>query len=527
MHEFLGKTVSGPCTINAGCITTKPQTIEEIIWKNRLYGFGTTKGISLQPRPGCGDPIIGQIGPSAFINAVGLRNVGAYESAELLSKINVPEDKALVAQIFGESPEECRRTAEILLSYVSAFEINFSCGHTKIGGIVGKDLNLVERIVRVVADLGKDVIVKPLTERIEECIRRTEKAGAKGYTLINTIGPQPYTVDGHNVLYNKVGGVSGKAIMEKALETVREARNVTKLHITAAGGIGTADDIRDAFMAGANSVGLGTRLEGLSTATIAEHSKTLYDDLLNGTNLAASLLRETMMMEYHKFTVTAKKNLDENMFTLEFDKGIDAGAGQFVFAWLPGIGEKPFSVYDSQPLRLLLNVRGKCTRALSSLSAEKSVYIRGPYGEIPDVGGKVLLVGGGSGIAGLHLFASREGISAVLGGKNKKQLSMAKDFNCDKMHITTEDGSLGRKGLVTDVLDLAIEQTKPDYIINCGPSAMVYRCIEIESRYIPLERILSSIEFLTRCGVGLCGECATSRGYRNCVDGTFLTPDRL
>ncbi len=86
---------------------------------------------------------------------------------------------------------------------------------------------------------------------------------------------------------------------------------------------------------------------------------------------------------------------------------------------------------------------------------------------------------------------------------------------------------MGQKGLVTDNLEKIIKNIKPEYCINCGPELMIKDAIQKESRVINLEKIYSSIDFLTKCGIGLCGSCATSKGYRSCVDGTFLKPNQV
>ena len=83
------------------------------------------------------------------------------------------------------------------------------------------------------------------------------------------------------------------------------------------------------------------------------------------------------------------------------------------------------------------------------------------------------------------------------------------------------------KGRVTDKLEEIMEKEKPDYCINCGPEAMIREAIKKESKYLNQENIYSSIDFLTKCGIGLCGSCATSKGHRSCVDGTFLTNDQI
>jgi len=56
---------------------------------------------------------------------------------------------------------------------------------------------------------------------------------------------------------------------------------------------------------------------------------------------------------------------------------------------------------------------------------------------------------------------------------------------------------------------------------------MVETAANIESQYLDPEKIYSSIEFLTKCGIGLCGSCTTSKGYRSCIDGTFLKNNQI
>jgi len=140
------------------------------------------------------------------------------------------------------------------------------------------------------------------------------------------------------------------------------------------------------------------------------------------------------------------------------------------------------------------------------------------------------LTGGGTGIAALYLFAKRnKKIIAVLGAKDKNCLPYIERFKsaCEELFLTTENGEVGYKGLVTDKLEEIIEKTQPECCINCGPEPMVKEAIKKEGRYINPEKIYSSIDFLTKCGIGLCGSCATSKGYRSCVDGNFLKSGQI
>ena len=530
-YKLFEKEISGPFTIPSGIITTEAETLEKFAREIPEIGILTTKSIGMEPTEGNREPIIARYGYMSFINAVGLTNPGAVEFKKRLSKIKLPDDKFLLVSIFGGEENEFREVAEILYDHADGFELNISCPHSKkYGQTVGQNLKLVERIVREVSSLGKPTFVKisPNLD-VKETVKHAIREGASGITAINTRGPELFLHDGHAVLSNRVGGVSGKAIFELGLSCVRKVREITDLPIIACGGIATAEDVRKYREAGANYFGIGSALAGMRTEEIKEYFRELARDLERGTDNASKFLKRELNMEYRKYRVRKRRDLAEDLFLLEFDEGIEAEPGQFIFAWIPERGEKPFSVFDDEPLTLLVQKRGCFTNYLSKLDRGDEVYIRGPYGNSPKVTAPLLLVGGGTGVAALYLFAKNgKESTAVLGAKDGKHL-FYEPFEevCERLYLFTESGEVGRKGLVTDNLEEIMEEVRPRYCINCGPREMVKAAIQKESRYLPPENIYSSVEFLTRCGIGLCGSCATSKGYRNCVDGTFFRPDQI
>jgi dihydroorotate dehydrogenase (NAD+) catalytic subunit len=268
----------------------------------------------------------------------------------------------------------------------------------------------------------------------------------------------------------------------------------------------------------------------MNTEEIKKYFHCLLIDFEKGTNLANGFLKEKLNTEYQKYRVKENKFLAEDLFILKLDKEIKAEPGQFIFAWLPGKGEKPFSVFDDTPLTLLIRKRGYFTQELSKLKKGDPLYIRGPYGNPLKLEGKTLLVAGGTGIAAFYLFAKKyKNTIALLGAKDKNHLAYLEKFKklSEETYFTTENGEIGYKGLVTNILPEILEKTKPECCLNCGPELMVKKAIKIESKYLPSEKIYSSIEFLTKCGIGLCGSCATLKGYRSCVDGTFLKPNQI
>ncbi|MBZ1348395.1 MAG: dihydroorotate dehydrogenase [Candidatus Nealsonbacteria bacterium] len=531
-YKIFNKKISGPFTIPSGIVATEASTLEKIANEIPEIGILTTKSIGIEPREGNREPIIAQYSPFSFINAVGLTNPGAEEFARRLAGIKIPDDKFLLISIFGSNENEFKEIAEKLFTYADGFEINISCPHSdKYGQIIGQDNNLVGKIVRNISSLGKPVLVKISPNlAIKETVKYAIKAGAFGITAINTKGPEMFLRDNHTVLTNKRGGVSGKAILEIGLNCVKEIREITDLPIIACAGISTREEVERYKEAGADFFGIGSALAGMNTKEIKQYFHDLLIDLEKGTNRAAIFLKEKLNMDYQKYRVMENKPLNEDLSLLRLNGQIEAEPGQFIFAWLPEKGEKPFSVFDDSPLTLLIQKKGCFTKELLNLKKGETLYIRGPYGNSPKIEGKVLLVGGGSGIAGLYLFAKRnKNTISLLGAKDKNHLAYLEKFRVysKTLYSTTEKGDMGDKGLVTDRLGEIIEKEKPDYCINCGPEAMVREAIQKESKDIDQERIYSSIEFLTKCGIGLCGSCATSKGWRSCVDGTFFPQSRF
>ncbi len=531
-YKLFEKEISGIFTIPSGVVNTEVSTLERIAIEIPEVGILTTKSIGLESRQGNKEPIIAQYSPFSFINAVGLTNPGAKEFANRLSKVNIPHNKFLLISIFGSSEEEFRETAKILYDFADGFELNISCPHSKqYGQVIGQDKELVGRIITSLSSLGKPIFIKisPNLD-IAGIVKQAIDRGVSGITAINTKGPETFLHDDYSVLSNKVGGVSGKAILRLGLECVKKIRRVTKLPIIACGGISTAEDIGNYKKAGADFFGVGSSLAGMNTEEIKDYFHALLMDLERKTNTTEQLLKTNFNIKYRKYRVGENKQLAEDLSLLTLDGDIETEPGQFIFAWLPEKGEKPFSIFDNEPLTLLIRKAGCFTNELSKLGVGDTLYIRGPYGNSPKINGRTLLVGGGTGIAALYLFAKKnKDVILLLGARDKNHLLNLEKFKIlpAEVYFVTENGEIGHKGLVTNILEEVIEKTTPEYCLNCGPEGMVKTAIGKESKYINPEKIYSSIDFLTKCGIGLCGSCATSKGYRSCVDGNFLKYNQI
>ena len=113
-------------------------------------------------------------------------------------------------------------------------------------------------------------------------------------------------------------------------------------------------------------------------------------------------------------------------------------------------------------------------------------------------------------------------MSFTIAAKDSWHIPYEREFErYGRVRIATEDGSLGKKGIVTDLIpDLIFRQGS--YFFNCGPRAMINTVLPLERKFAKPENIYSSVDYMTRCGVGICGSCADKSGRRTCVEGPFM-----
>ena len=196
-YKFLNKKISGPFTIPSGIVATDLTILEKIANEIPEIGILTTKSIGLMPRTGNREPIIAKYAPNSFINAVGLANPGVGDFVKKLEKIKIPSNKFLLVSIFGNSEYEFKKLAEKLHKFADGFELNVSCPHSdKYGQVVGQDLKLVEKLIKIVASFKKPVFIKLSPSiNIKEAVNIALKVGISGITAINTKGPETILYD--------------------------------------------------------------------------------------------------------------------------------------------------------------------------------------------------------------------------------------------------------------------------------------------------------------------------------------------
>ncbi len=184
---------------------------------------------------------------------------------------------------------------------------------------------------------------------------------------------------------------------------------------------------------------------------------------------------------------------------------------------------RPMAVYRAEGERLEFRFKpvGRGTRLLGELPEGARIWIVGPLGNgFADPRGRPLLVGGGTGIASLYELAARcaPDVQVLLGGRTRDEILGLDDFEAlqIELHVATEDGSLGHRGRVTELLKPA----PGDEVYACGPSAMMARAHELaEAAGV---RAWASLETHMACGFGVCLGCAvrTQSGFQYvCTQG--------
>ncbi|MCA1961394.1 MAG: tRNA-dihydrouridine synthase [Desulfomonile sp.] len=534
--EQLG--ISSPFTIPSGIVTTVPSVIARIAREVPEIGFITTKTLSIHPREGYREPILHEYFPGCFVNAVGIPGPGAQAfRAAMEPLLPLHGGKPLLVSIMGNSPEEFLACAQELAPIADGFELNLSCPHVKgAGQCVGSDPDAVHNIIAALrAEFEKPIIPKlsPNLGNIPEVAVLCRDAGADGLALINTVGPGiACDEDGQPILSNVAGGVSGAAVLPIGVKAVAEAAAVVNLPIIAMGGISSAVDVTAYARAGAALFGIGSALAGMTTAEIASFFRSLTCEQPPKRQMWN---RTATLTEYLKTTVKANIPVAENMFKLVLERGPRSAPGRFFFLRLPGAGEKPFSPASDEQPEYLVRTVGPFTASLELLKPGDSIFMRGPYGRgfpPPPAGARLILVGGGTGVAPL-IMAARDWSEAVaksfFGFSRPVSTEFRAEIAAAVPHLEIVIDPEDRPGEVVRRLGEDVAKDPQLYgdstVFLCGPAAMMRTAIEVLSAAVPTSRMFVAREDLMRCGIGVCGSCGTPSGLRSCVDGPVLPPE--
>lgn len=230
------------------------------------FGAIITKGISLEPVPGHPPPRIIET-PSGMLNAIGLHNVGfcrfVAEKMPFLRQCQVP----VIVNFYGTRIEEYAELAQRLsgVAGIAGLEANISCPNVREGGIsFGTDPQMAHNVVRAIRAATELTLIVKLTPNVTDIAAiaaSVEEAGADALSLTNTFTGMVVDIETcRPALAHVTGGLSGPAIRPISVRMVWETVQRVSIPVIGIGGIITAADALQYFIAGARAVQIGTGL---------------------------------------------------------------------------------------------------------------------------------------------------------------------------------------------------------------------------------------------------------------------------
>ena len=230
----------------------------------RRIGAISVKGTSARPMDGNLPP---RLFPTAsgMLNSIGLENVGVdafiRDKMPLLRKMGC----TVFVNVFGFTEEDYVEVIEKLNDCldITAYELNISCPNTKHGGMVfGTDPEMTRRLTQRLKDKAKRPLIVKLSPNVTDIVelaRAAEHGGASALTVANTYLAMAIDTDSFKPrIHTVTGGLSGPAIRPITLRMVYQCARAVKTPIIGLGGIVTAEDAVEYFLAGASAVQVGT-----------------------------------------------------------------------------------------------------------------------------------------------------------------------------------------------------------------------------------------------------------------------------
>ena len=238
--------------------------------------------------------------------------------------------------------------------------------------------------------------------------------------------------------------------------------------------------------------------------------------------------------------IVAKRQLSEQVVLIEVEARLIAEgrkAGQFIMLQVDeDFGERiPLTIADANihrgTITLIYQTVGRSTKELSLLGVGDEIPVLvGPLGRPTHVEnfGTVICVGGGIGVAPMHpiaqaMKAAGNKVIVIMGARNKELIILEDEMRkiADEVIICTDDGSYGRKSLVTEPLkELCEKEPKPNLVVAIGPPIMMKFCANTTRPYGVHTEV--SLNTVMVDGTGMCGGCRVNIDGQVkfvCVDG--------
>jgi dihydroorotate dehydrogenase electron transfer subunit len=255
----------------------------------------------------------------------------------------------------------------------------------------------------------------------------------------------------------------------------------------------------------------------------------------------------------HRCRVVAHRHLGEDIYLLTLDLPLPKmpEGGNFLHIKVGGgtdpLLRRPFSIFDYDEeagyTDVLYKIFGRGTALLARVQPDMELDVLGPLGNSfldAEPERQLLLVGGGVGIPPLYLLARRmlksgagnKEITFLCGLANARERVMTERLEklSLKVEFSTDDGSLGHHGLITELLQQQLDQGNRALVCACGPTGMLKRTQQLCRQYGV--RCLVSLESIMPCGLGTCLGCvvhkANGDGYRRvCREGPVFSAEEV
>lgn len=222
--------------------------------------------------------------------------------------------------------------------------------------------------------------------------------------------------------------------------------------------------------------------------------------------------------------ITGVEAISANTVTIRFSWEAPVEPGQFIMVWVPGFGEIPISIsHLGEEKGITVRAYGIASEALILRKKGERLFFRGPYGRpFTKVRGRKLIIGGGSGMAGLLPLIDEDSYG-IVAARTRSDLLFHDRFPKGHVTVVTDDGSAGIKGFAVDGLNgLRLEDY--EMIYACGPEMML-KSIFDRIRHSGV-RAEFSLERIMKCGIGICDSCSID-GHQLCTEGPTFSLDEI
>jgi ferredoxin--NADP+ reductase len=238
------------------------------------------------------------------------------------------------------------------------------------------------------------------------------------------------------------------------------------------------------------------------------------------------------------YRILEKKILNESVQQMKIEAPLiakKAGAGQFIILRIDERGERiPLTIagHDAEEgtISIIFQMVGKTTKHLGTLDEGDTILdFVGPLGKASELEGykKACVIGGGLGTAiafpqAMELHKLGAEVDIIAGFRNKDLIILEEEMKefCTNLYITTDDGSNGTKGFVTDILKEQLKTKEYDVVIAIGPLVMM-KFVALMTKEAGIKTIVSMNSVMVD-GTGMCGGCRLTVGDETkfaCVDG--------